>query len=187
MHYEVIFIAVLVFAARTLDVSVGTLRIIMVSKGKSVLAAILGFFESLIWIFAIAQLISNLTNPLYYIAFASGFAFGTYVGVIVEQKIALGTLLVRIISDKDCSELINTLRAKGYGVTNLEAQGKNGFVNIFYTVIHRSANDDVLRTIKDFNPDIFFTVEEVKFASIPLAQVRKLFFLNNHFGLRKAK
>ncbi len=159
----------------------------MVSKGKSVFAGILGFFESLIWIFAITQLISNLTNPLYYFAFASGFAFGTYVGVIVEQKIALGTLLVRIISDKDCSELISRLRNKGYGVTNLEAQGMNGYVNIFYTVIHRSSNDDVIRTIKDFNPNIFYTVEEVKFASIPLAQVRKLFFLNNHFSLRKAK
>ncbi len=79
------------------------------------------------------------------------------------------------------------MRAKGYGVTNLEAQGMNGFVNIFYTVIHRSANDDVISTIMDYNPNIFFTVEEVKFASIPLAQVRKLFFLNNHFGLRKAK
>lgn len=187
MEFEVFIIAVLVFAARTLDVSVGTLRIIMISKGNGVPAAILGFFESLIWIFAITQLISNLTNPLYYIAFASGFAFGTYVGVIVEQKIALGTLLVRIISDKDCTELINSLRAKGYGVTNLEAQGMNGFVNVFYTVIRRSASDDVIRTIKDFNPNIFFTVEEVKFASIPLAQVRKLFFLNNHFGLRKAK
>jgi len=181
------FFAVLVFAARTIDVSVGTLRIIMVSKGKSVPAAILGFFESLIWIFAITQLISNLTNHLYYIAFASGFAFGTYVGVIVEQKIALGTLLVRIISDKDCSELINILRAKGYGVTNLEARGMNGLVNIFYTVISRSASEDVIDTIKNYDSKIFYTIEDVKFASIPLAQVRKLFFLNNHFGLRKAK
>ena len=81
MEFEVFIIAVLVFAARTLDVSVGTLRIIMISKGNGVPAAILGFFESLIWIFAITQLISNLTNPLYYIAFASGFAFGTFRGL----------------------------------------------------------------------------------------------------------
>lgn len=175
------------FAARTIDVSVGTLRIIMVSKGKSIPAAILGFFESLIWLFAITQLMSNLTNPLFYIVFASGFAFGTYVGIAIEEKIAMGTLLVRIISDRDCSELIKNLRVKGYGVTNVEAKGMNGTVQVYYSVINRRASEDVIGIIENFNSEIFYTIEDVKFASILLAQVRKFFFLNYHFGLRKAK
>lgn len=187
MDIEIIIFAFLIFSARTIDVSLGTLRIIMVSKGKSVPAAIFGFFETLIWLFAVTQLISNLTNPLYYIVFASGFAFGTYVGMAIEGKIAIGTLLVRIISNRDCSELIKTLRAKGYGVTNVEAQGMNGAVHVYYTVINRRASDDVVKIIENFNSEIFYTIEDVKFASIPLAQVRKFLFMDHHFGLRKAK
>lgn len=187
MDIELLIFAILVFAARTIDVSVGTLRIIMVSKGKRLPAAVLGFFESLIWLFAVAQLISNITNPIYYIAFASGFAFGTYVGITIEEKIAMGTLLVRIISNRDCSKLISTLIANGYGITNVEAKGTQGAVQVYYTVIKRSAKENVIKIIEQFSPDIFYTIEDVKFASIPFAQVKKFFFINHHFGLRKAK
>ena len=97
----------LIFLARICDVTIGTIRIILVSKGRKNMAPFLGFFEVFIWILAISRIMQNLNNPICYIAYAGGFAAGNYIGMMVEEKIALGVILIRIITHKEATYLSN--------------------------------------------------------------------------------
>src|SRR4030065_1956471 len=105
----------LIFLARICDVSIGTLRIIFVSKGKKNIAPFLGFFEVLIWIVAISKIMQNLDNYINYIAYAAGFATGNFVGMIIEEKLAMGIQMIRIFAYERGSELVQTLNSQGYG------------------------------------------------------------------------
>ena len=98
--FSLIILPILIFLARIVDVTFGTIRIIFVSRGMKWLAPIFGFFEIMIWLFAIGQVFSNLTNITYYVAYAGGFACGNFVGIWIEEKMAIGTLIVRIITRK---------------------------------------------------------------------------------------
>jgi uncharacterized protein YebE (UPF0316 family) len=151
-----------IMLARVIDVSIGTIRIVFVSRGHKVIAPILGFFEVLIWLLAIGQIMRNLSNVMCYIAYGAGFALGTYVGLIIEEKLAIGILLVRIITHKDSSELIEALKKADYGVTSVPAYGTSGKVDIIFTLIRRSAISDVMRIIERFNPRAFYSIESVK-------------------------
>lgn len=160
--FKWIVLPALIIVARVIDVSIGTLRIVMVSRGHKIVAPVLGFFEVLIWLLAIGQIMRNLSNFMCYIAYGTGFALGTYVGLLIEEKLALGILLVRIITQKDAADLIGALNRAKYGVTSVPAFGKSGKVDVIFTVIKRSAIDEVLRIINDFNPQAFYSIENVK-------------------------
>lgn len=159
--FQWVILPLLIFLARACDVSIGTVRIILLSKNKRFLAPLLGFFEILIWLLAIRQLFINLTNPLCYVAYAGGFATGTYLGIIIEEKLAIGFEVIRIITKKDGRELIEHLQNNGYGVTSAEATGSTGPVHIIFTIIKRSDVQQVLTVIKRFNPKAFYTVENI--------------------------
>jgi len=161
--YSLFLLPLLVFLARIIDVSIGTLRIIFVSRSLKGWAAVLGFFESLIWVLAISQVIQNLTNVLTYIAFALGFSAGNYIGVLIEERIALGNLIVRIITRKDATALTEHLWKAGYGVTNLHARGETGPVQLIFTVCRRRDVQKVVKLVKRFNPRAFYTIEDVRF------------------------
>src|SRR3989338_8300095 len=88
--FQYVVIPLLIFLARVCDVSVGTVRLILLYRGRRVLAPLLGFFEVLIWLLAVRQIMFNLTNPVVFISFAAGFAAGNYVGIILEEKLAVG-------------------------------------------------------------------------------------------------
>ena len=103
----------------------------MVSKGKKKIAPFIGFFEILIWIVAISKIIQNLDNWACYIAYAGGFATGNFIGMLLEEKLALGHQLIRVITSDEPIELVNSLRDQGYGVTVSPAEGLNGKVGIF--------------------------------------------------------
>jgi len=105
-----ILLPILIFFARVGDVSLGTIRIIFISKGIKYLAPLIGFFEILIWLVAISQIMQNLTNIYYYIFYAGGFATGNLVGIIIEEKLSIGTVAIRIITRKDAEELTNALK-----------------------------------------------------------------------------
>jgi uncharacterized protein YebE (UPF0316 family) len=160
-----VVLPLLIFTARVLDVSIGTIRIIFVARGYKYWAALLGFFEVLIWLAAISQIIQNLTNVGYYVAYAGGFAMGNFVGIIIEGKLAMGTLAVRIFTVKGACELTERLKAAGYGVTVIDAEGATGEVKIVYTMIKRKDFADVMALIKEFNPKAFFSIEEVRSVS----------------------
>ena len=155
----------LIFLSRILDVSIGTMRVIFVSRGYKLFAALCGFFEVLIWIFAITQIMSNLTNILYYIAYAGGFATGNFVGILIEEKIALGNVIVRVISIRRFDAFIDYLKDNNYGVTLLNAQGLYGDVNILFTIIPRNKVKSAVAFIKESNPQAFYSIEDVRFVN----------------------
>jgi len=163
----------LIFLARICDVSIGTLRIIYVSKGKRNIAPILGFFEVLIWITAISKIMQNLDNYVNYIAYAAGFATGNFVGMIIEEKLAMGILMIRVFAHELGSELVQTLNASGYGATVVEAQGAREKVNLIYTIVQRNELANVLDLINRFNPKVFYTIEDVKAANEGIFALKK--------------
>ena len=171
--FALFILPLLIFIARVIDVTFGTIRIIFVSKGEKFLAPIFGFFEIMIWLFAIGQVMQNLTNFSYYIAYAAGFATGNFVGIFIEDKMAIGKLVVRIITRKDSSDLIAALKSRNYGITIIDAQGATGSVKIILTVIKREDVDDVVGMIKHFNPKAFYSIEEVRAASEGVFPSRK--------------
>ncbi len=156
-------IPVLIIIARIIDVSIGTVRIIYLIRGHKMLAAVLGFFESIIWLVAIVQIMQNITNPLYYITFAGGFAIGNYIGLIIEEKLAIGNSILRIITQREASELVEKLYNAGFGVTHVDAYGKTSEVKIIYTVVKRDDLHRVLKIVREFNPKAFYTIEDVQF------------------------
>jgi uncharacterized protein YebE (UPF0316 family) len=158
-------IPVLIFLARVADVTLGTMRIIFVSRGLKLLAPVLAFFEILIWLLAIGQIFSNLTNIANYLAYAGGFALGNYVGILVEEKLAVGLALVRIITQYDAAELLRQLKSGGFGVTVMNAEGKHGQVKLIFAVVKRKKIPAILTLVNSYNPDSFYTIEDVRSAS----------------------
>ena len=163
--FQWVIIPLLVFCARVCDVSLDTVRIMMLSKGKKNLAPVLGFFQMLIWLLAIRQVILNLSNGVCYIAFAGGFATGTYVGMVIEEKLAIGMEIIRVITRKEATKLIDHLREKGYGVTNIGANGSTGQVSVIYMIAKRTSINDIVASIQRFNPKAFYTIEDVRSVS----------------------
>jgi len=161
-YFVAILIPVLIFLARAADVSMAAIRIIFVSRGIRALAAMIGFFEMLIWLVGISQIMQNLNNPINYIAFAGGFSLGTFVGITVERKIAIGNLALQFITNKNPAGLLRYFRAKGYGATTIDGQGTAGPVKIVLVIVRRKLLDEVLKIIKKFDQNIFYTIEDVR-------------------------
>jgi uncharacterized protein YebE (UPF0316 family) len=163
----------LIFFARVADVTLGTMRIILVSKGKKYLAPIFGFFEVFIWIVAISSIMQNLDNYFNYFAYAGGFAAGNFIGMYIEEKIAMGVMIVRVITQKPANVLIDKLNYLGYGVTAVDARGAKEDVSIIYTVIHRNELKRVIEIIKHYNPRAFFSVEDVRYVNEGVFPIRR--------------
>jgi uncharacterized protein YebE (UPF0316 family) len=170
--FDWVFLPGIIFLARLVDVALGTLRIIFVSRSMRNLAPLVGFFESLIWLFAISQLVLNLNNIMSYFAFAAGFATGNYVGIYLENKLAVGLLSVRVVTSEDGSNLINYLGAQNFGVTSISATGVSGKVRLIISVIKRKDIDEYLKIVKQFNPKAFISIEDVR-------SVKEGYFLRN--------
>ncbi len=157
-----VLLPALIFISRILDVSMDTLRIIFISRGDKIIAPILGFFEILIWLLAITRIMANLDNWTCYVAYAGGFATGNYIGLLLEERMALGIRMIRIITGRDANPLIATLRSSGFGVTTVPATGKDGPVHVIYTIVPRSQTKPVIEKVKEFNPRAFYSVEDVR-------------------------
>jgi len=185
--FAFIILPLLVFLARIVDVSMGTLRIIFVAKGLKYYAAFLGFFESLIWLVAVTQVIQNLNSWQTYIAFALGFAAGNFVGVILEEKIALGSLLIRVITRREADNLVHVLWEAGYGVTSLDAEGETGPVKLIFSITKRKHLSKIIAIIKKYNPNAFYTVEEMRYVNktYPLPLTKRSLFPYLALGKRK--
>lgn len=160
--FNYVVIPALIFLARVCDVSINTVRIIFVMHGKKLLAPILGFFEAFIWLLAIRQIITNIDAIYSYFAYAGGFAAGTYLGMVIEEKLALGKVVVRVITQVPAEELIKYLRKKDYRYSNLDAEGNDGKVNVLFSVVRREELPEYIRIINRYNPQAFYTVEGVK-------------------------
>ena len=160
-------IPVLIALARVMDVSIGTLRIIFVAKGLRYLAPILGFFEVSVWLGAITQVMENLTNLTNFFAYAVGFSLGNYLGMYIETRLAIGMVVVRIITKRDSQALVEALRNMGYSVTVADAEGNKGPVSIVFTVVKRSDVTLITPLILKYNPLAVYSIEDVRHASDP--------------------
>lgn len=154
----------LVFVARVADVTLGTLRIVFISRGRKVLAPLLGFLEVFIWVSVISQITRGDQNTFMYLAYAGGFAMGNYVGLMIEDRLALGMLVVRVIIPSDARGLADCLQEKGFGFTMVDAIGSQGPVNLIYTVVLRKDLPAIAGIIHQSHEDAFYTVEELRSA-----------------------
>ncbi len=160
--YAWVILPLIIFVSRIFDVTLGTLRIIFVSRGKRNLAPVLGFFEVLIWIVVISQLVQNLDSVTAYVGYAAGFAAGNYIGMWLEDKMALGTYILRMITGENVGDLVGRLRDAGYGVTRVEGEGAKGRVQLVYTVVKRRNVEQVLAIIHELKPNTFVSIEEIR-------------------------
>lgn len=160
--YSWIVLPVIIFLARVCDVTLGTIRIIFTSRGKRNLAPLLGFVEVLIWIVVIGQLVKNLDSATSYLGYAAGFAVGNFVGMFIEDHLALGTLIVRAIVPSGGEELMRKLHDAGYGVTGVNGEGANGPVKLIYTIVKRRHLKEVVKLIHATHPKAFLSVEDVR-------------------------
>ena len=189
--YALIGLPLLIFFARVCDVSLGTIRIIFISKGIKYLAPFVGFFEILIWILAISQIMQNLSNPFYYLFYAGGFATGNFVGIIIDEKLSIGTVGVRIITRQDARDLVIALKKTNFGITVVDAEGSKGKVKIIFTVINRQNIQKVINIVNQYNPKAFYHIEDIRYVSETLPSYMKPWYRRDHFrfinGWRKGK
>lgn len=159
------FVPAFIFFARIIDVSIGTIRIMFVSKGYKLESALLGFIEILIWIIVIAQIFQNLDNWLNYVAYAGGFASGVYIGMFIEERMKKGVQLFRIIPLKDSEVLFEKLKESGFRVVAVDGVGKPGPVKIIFTIAKRSRWQELAGLIALHAPDSFYSAEDIRFTS----------------------
>jgi uncharacterized protein YebE (UPF0316 family) len=156
-----ILLPALIFLARIVDVSLQTIRIISISRGIRWLAPLVGFFEVLIWLLAIGQIMKTVSHPVAYIAYAAGFATGTAIGQRLERRLTLGMVLVRIITPNNGPELCQKLHAQGFGFTAVPGRGAEGPVETIFTVVRRQYLQHVLSLVHATLPNAFYSIEEV--------------------------
>ncbi|MBU0520605.1 DUF2179 domain-containing protein [bacterium] len=165
--WHFVVLPLLICCARITDVSIGTVRIMLVAKSYRLLASVIGFFEALLWLLVTVQIIQHLTAPIYFIAYALGFALGNYVGIGLEHKLAMGSVLIRVITRREATALVEQLRNQKYIVTCLDAEDNDGAAKVFFTVVKRRQIPPALKIIKEFNPHAFYTVEDMTYVQKP--------------------
>ncbi len=188
--YSWIILPLIIFFSRVCDVSIGTIRHVFISKGFRSIVPILGFFEVLIWIIVVAQVMKNLNNFACYLAWAGGFATGTYVGLRIEERLALGLQVIRIITNQNCEDLIKALKEGNHGITVLDAQGAVGPVKMIFTIIKRKNVKKVVLLIARYNPTAFYSIEDIKNANqgvFTATSSSSFSFIREMFPVRKGK
>ncbi|HCC71510.1 MAG TPA: hypothetical protein DEQ09_10230 [Bacteroidales bacterium] len=160
--FSYLVLPLLIFFARIADVSLGTIRIIFVARGMKHIAPIIGFFEILIWLLAISRIFQDLDNWVAYIAYAGGFATGNYIGMLLEERLAIGHEMIRVITKSEALDLVEALKDSGFGVTSIRAHGVEGEVGVVYVIVKRSMVKSVLKIINEYNPRALYTIESIK-------------------------
>lgn len=160
----ILLLPLLICLAETAVVTLDTVRTIFIARGMKVLAAALGLLEVTVWLFAISQVMQNLGNPACFIGYAVGFTVGTYLGIRIEERLALGTQVVRVLTRRDAAELVISLRTAGHGVTSVQGQGATGGVHVLFTIVVRKRLPQVVEMIERFDPATFYVIEDVRTA-----------------------
>jgi len=156
------FLPLFIFLSRICDVTLDTLRIVFITRGNRKLAPILGFFEVLIWIIAITRVMQNLDNWLCYVAYAGGFATGNYVGLLIEEKLAMGIRAIRMFSTRNTEQIIQSLNTADFRPTIMEGTGKDGPVTIIFLLVRRNDLHRALQLIYLNDSDMLYTIEDVR-------------------------
>jgi len=163
--FKWVLLPLLIFVARTCDVTLATLRSVFVSKGMRHVVPFIGFFEVLIWLVSIRQIMQHLDNPMTYLGFAGGFAMGTYVGLRIESRLALGMQVLRIITQGEPVELILSLQKANIGTTVIDGHGSKGPVKIILTIVRRKDIELIRKLINEYQPNAFYSIEDIRIAN----------------------
>lgn len=150
--------SLLIFFLRIGDVSIGTLRTLFTVQGKKKLAPVLGLFESLIWVIAIRQIFSQLDNPWNIAGYALGFATGTLIGILIEEKLAIGFHQIYVISRHHADAIADTLRKNLFGVTIIPGEGGSGGMAIITSMIRRSRMKEFKNIVDGIDPNAFISI-----------------------------
>jgi uncharacterized protein YebE (UPF0316 family) len=161
-YFNWIILPLLIFLSRLTDVSLATLRHIFISKGFRKIVPILGFFEVLIWLIAIRQVFNNLNNAVCFVAWAAGFSAGTYLGMYIEERLALGMQIIRIIMAGDIAPLADAFKSRNQGITVIDGHGAKGPVKVIFIIVKRTNKKNIIDLIESHAPNAFYTVEDVK-------------------------
>jgi len=185
--YSWVIVPLMIFAARICDVSIGTLRVIFLSKGYKKIAPVLGFFEVIIWILAVTQVMRHLDNYFNIFAYGAGFAAGNYIGMMIDEKLSLGLVMLRIIFKKNPDDFIEVLHNNNIGYTLADGEGNSKKVKILFSVLKRSDLKMIYESLSKHNPDAFYTVEDVKTAKQGIFPHNETSFFKSHFGKMRIK
>lgn len=166
---------VVIFFGRICDVSLGTLRIIFVSKGEKNIAPVIGFVEVFIWVVIIAQVLSRANDLWSYLAYAAGYAAGTYIGLHIEAKIGFGFIKYRVFTLGNGLDLIEALNKRGYGSTLVHGEGSTAEIDIIEAVISRKDTKTVENLINEFDPKAFLVLEDVRAKQMGIFSKRQSF------------
>ncbi|NLZ95859.1 MAG: DUF2179 domain-containing protein [Bacteroidales bacterium] len=156
------WLPIIIFVGRVMDVSLGTLRIIFVSKGEKLKAPIIGFFEILIWVVIISQVFSRANDMITYLSYAAGYAAGNYVGILIEKRIAFGVILCRVYTNKSGHKLLKLFTLNGFGATMTHGTGSVNEVDIVETILERKHLKKVSKIVLEFDKDAFYVIEDIR-------------------------
>ena len=172
--YAWVILPLMIFIARICDVSMETIRVIYISKGIKYLAPIIAFFEIVIWLLAMEVVMNDLSNVANFLAFAFGFAMGTYIGLVIEEKLSIGMVILRIITAEESNEeIISFMRSENYGITSLDASGSRGNVKMILSLVNRVDIPRITEHIRATNPHAFFSIEDVRYVNEGVFRPRK--------------
>ncbi len=161
MTITVLFTCVLIFLARVTDITLDTIRTAAIMQGRRYFAAILGFFEALVYICAVAKVLLNLDHRVYVIAYALGFGAGTYLGIVIEQRLAFGSQLVSLFT-RAGTNIATALREAGYRLTELRGHGRDGELSILYIEVPRRQTRQLLRKARELDAAAFCIINDVR-------------------------
>ena len=154
--------ALLIFCLRLIDVSMGTVRILMAVRGRRLVAGVIGFFEVTIFLVAISQVVANIGNWWNVLGYAGGFAVGTILGMTIEKKLAIGLAEVNIVSMGKGIEIAEALREEGFGATEFLGAGQESIVDMIRTVVRRREVPSVTPEASPVDDRAFITVQEMQ-------------------------
>ncbi|MDF9796104.1 uncharacterized protein YebE (UPF0316 family) [Catalinimonas alkaloidigena] len=160
--FDFVFLPLMIFIARVSDVTLATVKLMFVVNNARKFAAILGFFEALITILALSRIMQDASNMAAYVMYAAGFAAGTYIGMRIEEKLAYGSVVIRIISKKIPDTLLIHLSENRYRYSMVDANDQSGNTQILFTVCKRSKVSTFLRNLENIAPEALYTIEGVK-------------------------
>jgi uncharacterized protein YebE (UPF0316 family) len=166
MDSSVLLMCLGIIMARTIDVSLGTLRTVFVVQGRRSLAWFLGFWEILIWVMVASKVIQNLSEPVYLIAYALGYATGNAVGITLERWLAFGEQVIRVFT-KEGARIAAQLRAEGFRAVLFPGDDDNGPIDMLFIEVPRRKTSDITLFVREIDPDCFFTIDDVQMVSRP--------------------
>jgi uncharacterized protein YebE (UPF0316 family) len=185
--YAWVILPLMIFLARVGDVSMETIRVIYISKGIKFIAPFIAFFEIVIWLLAMEVVMSDLTNIVNFFAFAFGFATGTYVGLVIEEKLSIGMVILRIITTGDSNDaIVMFMQSEKLGVTCMDAHGSRGDVKMILSLVNRTDVPRITSHLRATNPHAFFSIEDVRYVNEGIFRPKKpgsvSFFIHSLFS-----